>query len=280
MSHPGCFIITFPKMASGGSQSTFEFINVSNTGAPQDAKTRTIRRRQAMSNAAAARRQKGNYGKTNLRQYPIFVGQEDGPSRAEPDPAPSPSAILRESGSTSTALEQNVENIHFRGGHAADYAADDEFYSSLLQTSTIPPNLASVGYECMRIQYDSDILDLSALTCFHTCRATSYALLRDPTRLVEVLRCKQWSYLSFLPSRVGHVECLDDAVRCLAARARQQLSSPSSSPNGLVLSLYSKALSSLQTALEGSDSCREPEVLCATQILAIFEVGSVPALSI
>ena len=167
-------------------------------------------------------------------------------------------------------------NLHLLGGHVAD----DELHSTPLQTSTIPPNLPSVGYECMRVQYDFDILDLSALTCFHTCRATSYALLRDPTRLVEVLRCKQWSYLSFLPSRVGHVECLDDAVRCLAARARQQLSSPSSSPNGLVLSLYSKALSSLQTALEGSDSCREPEVLCATQILAIFEVGSVQALSI
>jgi len=131
----------------------------------------------------------------------------------------------------------------------------------------------------MRIQYDFDVLDLSALTSFHAGRATAQALMHDPSRLIDVLRCKQWSYLSFLPSRFGHVDCLDDAARCLAAKARHQLLSPTNPPNVIVVSLYSRALASLQSALSDPDRFLQPDVLCATEILAIYEVGGTSLLS-
>jgi hypothetical protein len=40
----------------------------------------------------------------------------------------------------------------------------------------------------------------------------------------------------------------------------------------MVLSLYGKALESLQDALNDPRQCIEPETLCATELLTLFEV--------
>ncbi len=259
-------------MTHNGGESVFQFINESDGRGPRDPATRKTIRRQAMSKTAAARRQQGKHGKTNLRQYPIFLGQ----SRSNPTlPVSDPKAPEGPHGKSDTATAKGGASSRppeadFRGNH---------FSSSLLLSRTIPASLPSVGYESMRIQYDFDVLDLSALTSFHAGRATAQALMHDPSRLIDVLRCKQWSYLSFLPSRFGHVDCLDDAARCLAAKARHQLLSPTNPPNVIVVSLYSRALASLQSALSDPDRFLQPDVLCATEILAIYEVGGTSLLS-
>ena len=104
----------------------------------------------------------------------------------------------------------------------------------------VPASDPSSGYESMRIDNGFDLLDISALTTFHSGRTTAQLLSREPLRLAHVLRCRQWSYFSFLPSRYGHSTCLDDAAYCVAARVRQWMSSPSEPPDDGVLSLYSK----------------------------------------
>ena len=224
-------------MTQENSGSTFHFINSSDSRGPQDPATRKTIRKQAMVKAAAARREKGQHGKVNSRQYPVFVEIRQ-----------------RHDGASSSSSKPNEPRV------------------SSNEVVSIPESLSSTGYESMRIQYGFDILDLSALTTFHAGHTTAHALRQDPSRLVDVLHCRQWSYLSFVPSKFGNTSCLDDAVRCVAAKVRHRLSSPTQPPSTVVISLYSKALASLQNALDDKKSCLEPDILCATELLAIYEV--------
>ncbi|GAM37171.1 hypothetical protein TCE0_022f06860 [Talaromyces pinophilus] len=137
---------------------------------------------------------------------------------------------------------------------------------------TIPTSLSGTGYERMRIQYNFDLLDLSALTTFHVAHATASALAAHPTRLTDILRCRQWSYLTYLPSRIGHCDSLDRAAECVAARVQNWLAFPSEPISKDVLRLYSKALEALRTELENPDSFLRADVLCATEMLGIYEL--------
>lgn len=53
----------------------FQFVNSTplNPSMTQDLAVRAMIRKQAMKKASAARRRDGNYGKQNLRQYPVFL---------------------------------------------------------------------------------------------------------------------------------------------------------------------------------------------------------------
>ena len=55
------------------------FVNatVTNSGAPKDAAVRALIRKQAMRKAADTRCRGGNFGKHNLRQYPVTVAAND-----------------------------------------------------------------------------------------------------------------------------------------------------------------------------------------------------------
>lgn len=236
-------------MEQSSSSDSYEFIDCSSdAGVPTGQDTRRLIRRQAMSRAAAARRQRGFWGQHNCRQYPVSGSVLKGRAEAEIEAATSDSAPAHSNAQQRSLVPVTRARI------------------------VIPASVPSSGYESMRIDYGFDLLDLSALTTFHTGRITAQLLSREPSRLVHVLRCRQWSYFSFLPSRYGHSACLDDATHCVAARVQQWMSSPSDPPDDGVLSLYSKSLTSLQSALNDPILCLQPETLCATAILAIHEV--------
>ena len=80
------------------------------------------------------------------------------------------------------------------------------------------------------------------------------------------------SYLSFVPSRYGHSPFLDEAIRCLAVRARRVLVPSARPPETLEMMQYGRALQSLQAAVNSEDWA-SPDVLCAVEILSMFEVG-------
>jgi hypothetical protein len=214
----------------------FEFVIHSsdgNAGTSKADKTRI--RRQAMKAVGISRRQRGNYGQYNLRQYPVYIDSQQQTIGTYNDP---PKAV-----------------------------------QEIAWTNAIPAQLSSKGFELMKIEYGVDILDLSGLITIHVGRAAARILSSDRALLVRLLRCKQqWSYLSYLPSRYGYNACLDDAMRCVAAKMRQIVFSADQQPSSIVLSLYGKALKSLQAAVNDPVSCLEPNVLCATEILALFEV--------
>ncbi len=231
------------------SSTSYEFVvSSSAAGLPRGQGTRRLIRRQAMSRAAAARRQKGSWGQHNLGQYSVSYLDPEEKEGAGDDAAASESA--------------RVDSSTRRQGLTPAMAAE----------MTIPANVPSSGYESMRINYGFDLVDVSALTTFHSGRLTARLLSREPSRLAHVLQYRQSSYFSFLPSRYGHTACLDDAANCVAARVRQWMSSPSESPCNSVLFLYTKSLTSLQSALNDPNLYLKPEVLCATAILAIYEV--------
>ena len=239
-------------MEQPSSSDSYEFIDLSSdAGVPTSRDTRRLIRRQAMSRVAAARRQGGVWGQHNRRQFPT-----SGPDLEQHAEAKDEAAAV---GST----------------QADSYSQQRGLMLATRARMVVPVSVPSSGYESMRIYYGFDLLDLSALTTFHTGRITAQLLSREPFRLPHVLRCRQWSYFSFLPSRYGHSACLDDAAHCVAARVRHWMSSPSDPPDDGVLSLYAKSLASLQRALNDPILCLQPEILCATAILAIYEVNQV-----
>ncbi|KAL6722051.1 hypothetical protein ACLMJK_001156 [Lecanora helva] len=242
----------------------FTFINASSARVPRDAATRKMIRRQAMLTTAAARRQKGNYGKVNLGQCPVFVSPQHDSKILPLDLEPDATEVL----SKDTRTIDRKDSLQREGATRRTQRT-----SSLLPTNyTINLTPSKTGYESMILRYDFDILNLSALTGVHCGRTTASALIRKPSQLHDVLRCRQSSYLSFIPSRFGHTACLDDAARCIAIRARQRLLSPTSSPSTEVVAHYAKALTSLHTALDDANRRLEPDVLCAIELLAIYEL--------
>lgn len=78
-------------------------------------------------------------------------------------------------------------------------------------------------------------------------------------------------YFGHVVRYYGHLQCLDDALQTVVAQVQANLC-PQSGPSGQeILAKYGKALRSLQEAIS-SASWEGPEVLCATQLLALFEV--------
>lgn len=84
-------------------------------------------------------------------------------------------------------------------------------------------------------------------------------------------------YVFDLPSRAGHSELLDSIVKCVSAALRWH-SSSSTEPNGralpaTLLQLYGNGVRMLRQALDDPLRSRDAEVLCATQLLCVFEVS-------
>jgi hypothetical protein len=130
--------------------------------------------------------------------------------------------------------------------------------------------LSYTGYELLRSQYNFDVTDLSIFAEIEYGRSAHLWLQERPDRFASLLAKRSLSFLSYLPARYGSSECLDDAIRCVAAGASQM----SRSPPNLVLprELYGKAISSLQIALNDKARCAEADVYGATRLLTLYEV--------
>lgn len=216
----------------------FLFITTTDEPITYDDQTRRRIRRQAMSRAAYTRKKKGGYGQHNLRQYPVYLLADNG--------ALGISALPLQSSAGHTGISRNK--------------------------GSIPANLSCYGYERMRIKYNFDLLDLSALTTFHVSHVTATVLAAKPTRLTDILRLREWSYLNYLPARIGYCDALDKAAECVAARARHWLDFPYEPASEDILKLYIRALKLLQGELDNPESRLNPDVLCATELLGIYEV--------
>ncbi|KAF2111233.1 hypothetical protein BDV96DRAFT_189386 [Lophiotrema nucula] len=150
---------------------------------------------------------------------------------------------------------------------AAPYPASKSLFS--LQTSRPFP---LSGMELLVRNLGLDPLDLSALSSVHIGAAASAVLYSDPTQLQDVLSCRQKSYFSHVAARFGHVNVLDDAFRCLVIMAHSLLIPTQRPTDAVVLSQYGKALRSLQSAINQETLRHSSEVLCATSILASYEI--------
>ena len=232
------------------ANTALHFVDWSDVVGPnQNPATRALIRKQAMSKAAAARKERGNWGKRNLGQSVVIL--------------PKTRQTRGDGDSESEAVQGDR--------HSENHDIDSVPAQSLICSYNVPPPMASTGYEMLRMNCNFDILDLSALTTFHVGRITTEGLYASPSGLINVLLCRQWSYFSYIPCRYGHFPYLDDAARCVASRVRGWVEGEVK-PSGVVISLYLKALNSLQAAVNDPVLCTKPETLCATAVLSIYEV--------
>ena len=263
-------------MAQAETTSNFPFVDWSQISGPRkDPATRLLIRKQAMSKAAAARKERGDWGKKTKSKA---TRELDEPRQRTED---------AHRGSIRTNIEHRPKNNTTISPPTENHATTELAHAIELEEppigdeewsvpySFIPMNMPCKDYEMMRIDSDFDLLDLSALTTFHVGRITTMSLHSNPAQLASVLQCRQWSYFSYLPARWGFFPCLDDAARCVASRVRHWLSGDID-PLPQTRLLYSKALISLQTVLNDPILCMEPEVLCAIEILSIHEVTFPP----
>ena len=256
-------------MAEEGSGSDFQFVDWSDISGPsKNAATRVMIRKQAMSKAAAARKERGDWGKKNIARKKVAILPSS--KNTKPSLYCGPvSPLAGGDSSNDDGVETTERPAELIAHH--DRGKQEQNHSSMC--TTIPPKMACSGYELQRLESDFDILDLSALTTFHVGRITTVTLHTSPLLLKEVLQCRQWSYFSYVPSRFGHFPCLDDAARCVASRVRSWTTGEFNA-NAANLSLYTKALDSLQLAINNPLTRVMPETLCATELLALYEVSS------
>jgi hypothetical protein len=263
-------------MAEKTPLTEFQFVNstIDAPTVPQDLAIRALIRKQAMKKASAARRRDGNYGKHNLRQYPVFLFDQNNTIDGEvvPKVLEQEKDFQRDPQQTARANGRNGHKGTRKNIKGEKDLERNNAAQWLAKYTSVPASLPPRGYELMSIKSEFDILDLSNLATTHINRAGRAALSQDPYHLIHQLRSnKQHSYLSFLPSLYGQIPCLSDATDCVIARARQIIS-PNRNWEAAVISFYVKALDSLQRALDCPKQRYKPEVLCATEILALYEV--------
>ncbi|KAI3325320.1 hypothetical protein HD806DRAFT_492649 [Xylariaceae sp. AK1471] len=232
-----------------------EWIDLSNAPLGTD-ETRTKVRSHAMKATAASRKKTATWGKRNLRQLPGYRITNDAPPGIS-------SSMPNDETSTDTvgALGQT------RGAFAPSKPTE---WSPM--AVNISPAMPLAGIELLAAEFGVHILDLSALTSIQ-CGWTACAILASrPSWINGLVSRRQPSYLHCVASRYGSNSCLDEALRCVAIRAKRVLS-PSCLPFDLSESLqYGAALKSLQKAVDDVEERSQPEVLGAINLLSLFEL--------
>jgi hypothetical protein len=136
--------------------------------------------------------------------------------------------------------------------------------------------LRATGYERARMTYNADMLLLSALTTVHLGRGESLALGEKGSNLARWMKeSKESSYLDFVPLFYDTSQLVRVVVDCLLCRiylfsVRQK----EAQSQYLLFKLYGKALKEMQQALDSPQRHLQPDVLLATAILQLFEVGN------
>lgn len=130
----------------------------------------------------------------------------------------------------------------------------------------------SVSAALLTISIDSGIVGFETL-CSHFLNAHPEML---PQLVIEQDEHAN-DYFGHVVRYYGHLECLDDAMQAVVAQVQAKLSPQSAPSDREILTKYGKALRSLQEAIN-SALWAGPEVLCATQLLALFEVSLNPPL--
>ncbi|KAI2465832.1 hypothetical protein F4781DRAFT_424511 [Annulohypoxylon bovei var. microspora] len=128
------------------------------------------------------------------------------------------------------------------------------------------------GVELLAAEIGIHILDLSALTEIQ-CGWTACAILASQRDCINGLVGRRpQSYLHCVASRYGCSPYLDEALRCVAIRAKRVLA-PSYRPFDEPESRqYVTALRSLQKAVDNLEERNRPDVLCAVNLLSLFEL--------
>ncbi|KAI1843630.1 hypothetical protein JX266_010263 [Neoarthrinium moseri] len=255
----------------------FQWINLSDDGQKYDTDKRRAVRIQAMKAAAATRKQSGTWGKLNMRQLSVMQDkspvQQRNSNHCEAQSIKRPQSSIRardavtgSCGTRSVPVAWNLASCKDLDANQERRISPFEQWHGLL---TRPMPLA--GFEALAADTGLDVLDLDELTSVSLGQIAGTLLARKHTSLDKLIARRRQSYLFHLPARYGHTPCLDDALRCLAAKAKHVLAPNSSTLGGELhfISLYGQALRSLQSAVN-SDEFSNADVLGAVELLSIY----------
>ncbi|KAB8349619.1 hypothetical protein FH972_023639 [Carpinus fangiana] len=236
-------------------RASFVFVTSNGPRIPKDDDIRESIRRQAMSRVRSSRQQNVERQKRKLGEQCIAIMARQGDGRDGCSSEPQ-----------AMATELN--------GAGVVRVSDNMLELSKGQTespATLRSTLSSTGYERLRTEYKFDVLDLSGFTTIYISQTEGRSLLGCPSLILSKFRRRQWSFLSYIPARYGHSQCCDDAVQCVAAACHSIVIN--NNPRSLgVLSLYNRALKSVQSAIYDSEERLKPDTLCAVHILAFYEL--------
>ena len=118
------------------------------------------------------------------------------------------------------------------------------------------------------------VFDLSALTVIHIGLAATQLLQPASGNMTQLLKCRHPSYFDHICSRYGHLQCLDDAILCILLKARTLLCPQNDVSQPFLLASYGRALRNLQSMVNDPIKYADSDVLCAADLLALFEVSS------
>jgi hypothetical protein len=240
----------------------FAWIVLGNDFQNGNKKMRSRIRSHAMRKTGALRKNSGIWGQRNLRQYPVLH------VAATTSTASSISETTsgRSSGDTNGP---EIEVREYTSSPSDDALAFEPWLGRPMPLSGLDQLTAEIGV---------NVLDLSALTTIQIGQKATSFLTKRPNHLVDLVGRRRLSYLTHVPGRYGRTSCLDDALRCVATKACRVLAGPGKGECTRELASYGKALHSLQSAVDHEEGWRNPDVLCAVQVLSLYEVcSSVPA---
>jgi hypothetical protein len=244
-----------------GTMEHIEWIVLSKDSHSDRKKMLSKIRSHAMRATAASRKKSGTWGKHNLRQYPVPSPSVIGCTASDF------SEVVTDKSSDDKGSESHSPEKEILGNCESRPLGDDLAFKLRLELS-----MPLSGLDQLTAEIGLNVLDLSALTTVHIGqRATSF-LANQPSRLVDLVSCRKLSYLAHVPTRYGYSYCLDDAVRCVTTKARRVLVGSGKGGCTMELALYGKALRSLQSAIDLEQGWRNPDVLCAIQVLSLYEV--------
>ena len=232
--------------------SNFQWINSCASDTPSD---RAMLKKCVMQKVALRRKVLPKKPHPNSRQLPVFL-LNAGPANENENP-------MDDNG------HNHIEGIQWQPSNSDVIESDDRY------TPTHPKLSPALGTTCppMLAKCNLDFLDLSILASHEVGRFTGPKLLETPQMLPHFLGRKTWSYCHYVPHYYSQSILIRKAVDCAVARARCLLSPSDVQWEYLALSSYTQALSSLHDAMDVTSKYPTVELLCATQILALYEVS-------
>ncbi|KIH93170.1 hypothetical protein SPBR_02488 [Sporothrix brasiliensis 5110] len=275
----------------------FQFVNYDGPSLPEDKGVRTMIRRQAMHDVAIDRRTRGNYGKANQRQVPVFVDEgwaspsgklkdiaEITPThKPKPRPKANPTAKrpprTRPSAQSAQSGQSGQHNMAF-----------PVFCYSAASSSRPPYGVpTSISFpDSAATEKFTLLLNLVPLTGLRLGIGKLSSFQLDLARAGPTRRAQSSPALPpldlgnpklahYITSRHGHVPALRFATDAVLAQLRLVALRAHGTPSTALardatLVLYQKALRAVQLALADERQRLTEETLCATQLLAVFEL--------
>ena len=276
-----CFDLCLASVAMPilGTADDFQFIVMNEPTIPKDART-TIRK-QAMKEIGLKRRKKGQPGDANQRYVPVNFPEQGNEILADnsADTIISARALTRkddiwDGGSdysaawgrpipTTSDVDEMLYDEEAPGSRVMVVRQDTTSTFKLMWSNT----LTMSDYDRVRSRHGVELTDLSALALFSPGNSSAH-------RSASLFHNQQWSYMHYVPARYGITPCLTATTNAVLAKVRMILS-PDCGGAGTCSGLYGVALRAVQEAIGNEMTAGDADVLCATQLLSLYEVSNI-----